>query len=89
MKKALPALMMLSIAAVYASEVEDRLLFAQSAYHVALNEQNSNDSKIILLQSGLESAQRRLQATQSDTDRLKDEIQTVLAQKEQQNAKLQ
>lgn len=54
MKKTLLALMMLSAAAAYAGEAEDRL-----------------------------------QAAQSDIDRLKGEIQTALAQKEQQNAKLQ
>ena len=89
MKKTLLALMMLSAAAAYAGEAEDRLLSVQSVYRAALNEQNSNDSKIISLQSDLESAQRRLQAAQSDIDRLKVEIQTALAQKEQQNAKLQ
>ena len=65
------------------------MLSVQSVYRAALHEQNSNDSKIISLQSDLESAQRRLQAAQSDIDRLKGEIQTALAQKEQQNAKLQ
>lgn len=89
MKKTLFALMMLSATAAYAGEAEDRLLSVQSVYRAALNEQNSNDSKIISLQSDLESAQRRLQAAQSDIDRLKGEIQTALAQKEQQNAKLQ
>lgn len=89
MKKTLLALMMLSAAAAYAGEAEDRLLSVQSVYRAALNEQNSNDSKIISLQSDLESAQRRLQAAQSDIDRLKGEIQMALAQKEQQNAKLQ
>ena len=88
MKKTLLALMMLSAAAAYAGEAEDRLLSVQSVYRAALHEQNSNDSKIISLQSDLESAQRRLQAAQSDIDRLKGEIQTALAQK-QQNAKLQ
>ena len=82
MKKTLLALMMLSAAAAYAGEAEDRLLSVQSVYRAALHEQNSNDSKIISLQSDLESAQRRLQAAQSDIDRLKGEIQTALAQKE-------
>lgn len=89
MKKTLLALMMLSAVAAYAGEAEDRLLSVQSVYRAALHEQNSNDSKIISLQSDLERAQRRLQAAQSDIDRLKGEIQTALAQKEQQNAKLQ
>ena len=51
MKKTLLALMMLSAAAAYAGEAEDRLLSVQSVYRAALNEQNSNDSKIISLQS--------------------------------------
>lgn len=66
MKKTLLALMMLSAAAAYAGEAEDRLLSVQSVYRAALHEQNSNDSKIISLQSDLESAQRRLQAAQSE-----------------------
>lgn len=47
MKKTLLALMMLSAAAAYAGEAEDRLLSVQSVYRAALHEQNSNDSKII------------------------------------------
>ena len=72
-----------------ADSAEDNLMNARSAYRAALKQQTGNDSKIISLQSDLESAQRRLQAAQSDIDRLKGEIQTALAQKEQQNAKLQ
>ena len=46
MKKTLLALMVLSAAAAYAGEAEDRLLSVQSVYRAALHEQNSNDSKI-------------------------------------------
>ena len=84
MKKTLLALMMLSAAAAYAGEAEDRLLSVQSVYRAALHEQNSNDSKIISLQSDLEDTQYRLQKAQADIVRLQGELQAAMNVKSQQ-----
>lgn len=89
MKKVLILAAALVSAHAFAGPAEDALLSAQSTYRTALAAQNSNDGKIIHLQSQLDNAQKRLKQAQDDITRLQGELQSANTLKTQQASVLQ
>ena len=90
MKKILITLSALLVAsAASADSAEDALLSAQSAYRTVLKAQNSNDGRIISLQTDLADAQRRAQKAQADIERLQKELDEASARKSEQASALQ
>lgn len=89
MKKAIAIAAVLAAAAAHAGPAEDALLSAQAAYRNVLKTQNSNDSKLISLQTELADAHKRVQQAQADITRLQGAIQTATALKAETATALQ